>query len=529
MKELSIKNNEDFFNDILKNDRDLDNALNRICEHVENKDFYYRNAYATTKNFNITGNFKNKNLRRSYYVESNFNDCDITGVGLTDSIFKQTQFNSKALIDNANFESSYFFDCKFYSEKPYQFVGFSKSNFYNTVFNGIDFFNCKMSDILFQDSLFENCNFDNTSFDSSVFCNARFDNVSFKNLNLEYARFKNTHFNNTSLPFPTIPFIINGIVYLTSTSDKVFIKSAKHGKLTKDEYLELLPYLKTYYVKTQNYFPLANIFIADRDLENTYNAIENGITQSIFLNNYRQLKNYCILADECNLFDIHAKKTLMDIINDNFKICLKSNHSFYFPITQNFYDLQNTLLKSNNGSLIVSFRTNISNNDYYTLSEFYKVIDKLVSIVGLESNYSINFSFNSNAEIIATISSLDTAIIVALISAFTTLFIAGIKGIAHLPEVIERFLTIKQNFQLNNTKLINAQLDAKKKQLEIIELEKKAKNVPDTSKHLDNLIKHIQPVLNDCDNLKNAGAKIHDIKYASVNVDVEAIDDLLSS
>ena len=280
---------------------------------------------------------------------------------------------------------------------------------------------------------------------------------------------------------------------------------------------------------SQNYFPLANIFIADRDLENTYNAIENGITQSIFLNNYRQLKNYCILADECNLFDIHAKKTLMDIINDNFKICLKSNHSFYFPITQNFYDLQNTLLKSNNGSLIVSFRTNISNNDYYTLSEFYKVIDKLVSIVGLESNYSINFSFNSNAEIIATISSLDTAIIVALISAFTTLFIAGIKGIAHLPEVIERFLTIKQNFQLNNTKLINAQLDAKKKQLEIIELEKKAKNVPDTSKHLDNLIKHIPPVLNDCDNLKNAGAKIHDIKYASVNVDVEAIDDLLSS
>lgn len=529
MKNLSIIKNQDSFEAVLQDDNDFNNALNKICEHVENKDFYYRNAYAITKNLDISGDFKNKNLRRSYYLQSNFNDCDFTGVGLTDSIFKQTHFNSKALIDNANFESSYFFDCDFHSEKPYNYVGFSKSNFYNSVFYGIDFYHCKMSDILFQNSLFENCNFDNTTFDSSIFCNANFDNVTFKNLNLEYTQFNNTHFNNTALPFPTIPFIINGIAYLKTTSDKVFIKSAKYGKITKSQYLEMLPYLKTFYVKTENYFPLANIFIADKDIENSYNAIKNGVIQSIFLNNYRQLKNYCILADTCNLFDIHEKKSLIDIINENFQMCLKNNYLFYLPITQNIYDLQNTLLKSNSASLTVSFRTNIVNNNYCALSEFYKIIDKLVSVVGLESNYSINFSFNSNAEIIAIISSLDTSIIVALITAFTTIFLTGIKGVAHLPEVIEKFLTIRQNLALKQAELLNMQLDAKKKELEIANQINSSKKLPDANKQFDSLIENIKPVLEDCDKLKKSGVQVLDLKYTSVDVNIEEINDLLNS
>ena len=87
------------------------------------------------------------------------------------------------------------------------------------------------------------------------------DNVTFKNLNLEYTQFINVKINDTALPFPTIPFIINGINYLMHTKDKVFVKSAKADKITKDEYLNILPHLKIYYEKTHNYFPLANIYI----------------------------------------------------------------------------------------------------------------------------------------------------------------------------------------------------------------------------------------------------------------------------
>ena len=510
-----------------ENDLELALAVEHITEHVINKNFYYRKAYSVTKNPNIQESFENQNQRRSYYLESNFNNCNLKGTGFTDSIFKDSSFNN-CEIEHSNFESSYFFDCYFQNDKPYVSISFATSFICNSTFKDISFDRCRLSNIAFYNCTIEGCNFDNTSFDGAVFNHTVLDAVFFKNLNLEYTQFNNVHINNTALPFPTIPFIINGINYLRHTTDNVLVKSAKKGEITKEEYLDLLPYLKTYYEKTNHYFPLANIYIAENNVKKAFEAIQRGIYQAIILNNYRQLKYYCILVKSCGLFSIHQKKSLGKFISREFNNRLLENFGFYSPIVTHFTELNNILLGSDQAVLIVSFKTNITNDNYSILSLFYKTIDLLIGLVGIESNYSVNFTYNSEAEIITTINSLDPSVIVALITAFTTIFIAGIKGIANLPDVINKFASIKHRIQENKYKLEEEQLGNKKTRLEIAKIERELELNGVETKPFDQLIAGIEPVLMNCDELRNAGVCVNDINYNAINLNVDSLTNYTS-
>jgi len=513
-----------------KLDSKLEKSLEEITEHVVNKNFYYRNAYFSTKNPNIRESFVNENHRRSVYCDSNFYLADFTGTGFTDSLFRNTNFKN-CNFESCNFESCYMFECDFINETPYLWASFAKSYFYESNFKNVCFDRCRLSDTIFHNSTLEGCDFDNTSFDGTVFNNTILDNVSFKNLNLEYAQFNNIHINNTALPFPTIPFIVNGINYLMNTTDNVYIKSAKKGQISKDEYLELLPHFKFYYEKTSNFFALSNIYIAEGDVNNAYKSISNGIKLSIDLNNYKQLKNYCILIRSSSLFNIKHKKAFLEMISRLFNQKLLINYNFYNPMTQRFFELKNIILSSDSASLTVSFKTNIKNNDYKVLSSFYKTIDVLISTVGIESNYSVNFSYNSDAEIIAIINSIDTTIIVALITAFTTLLVSGIKGLSHLPDVIHKFLTIKAKIQNDKLSTENKKLQNKKLELEISKIEKETKKtqISSTTKGLDSLIDNIEPILTSCEELKNQGVHIENITYNSINVDVGTLTEYTSN
>lgn len=529
MDELTLFFSKGSIDEITDSDIEFKNALDRICENVVNKDFYYRNAYARTHNSNITDNYENKNLRRSFYVDSNFNGNNLKGVGFTDSIFNNTGFNNCQL-NNSNFKASYIFNCIFNRAKNSDYVGFSKSFIYQTRFKDLNLYRCRFTDVSMHDSIIENCCFDNTSFDGTIFDHTVLDNVKFKNLNLEYTQFNNIKINNTALPFPTIPFIINGITYLKNTNDNVFIKSTKKGTISKEEYLSIMPDFKIYYERTNNYFPLANIYISENDAINAFECISNGIKQAIFLNSYRQLKNYCILANACNLFDIHKKKSLLFLITNEINQRLSENFSFYSSITQHYYEMHNILINSNNSALIVTFSTNIKNNNYKSITLFYKTIDLIVSTVGVKSNYSINFTYNSLANIIATINSIDTAVMVALISAFTTLFVSGIKGIAHLPEVIEKFASIKYEIQSKKLDMINKQLSNYDKYLDTVKKEKELGiNSEKATQSLDCLIDNAEPILSSCERLNQEGTVVDDINFNPINAESENITDYINS
>ena len=508
--------------DYSKNDLELRLALEHITEHVVNKDFYYRTAYSATKNLDIQKDLKNQNQRRSYYLQSNFNNSCLIGTGFADSIFKETTFNN-CEIEHTSFESSYFFDCFFQNQKPYISTSFAQSFIYNSIFSNILFNRCRFSNISFHYTTIKDCSFDNTSFEGTAFNNTSLDHVFFKNLNLEYTRFNNVHINNTALPFPSMPFIINGISYFLNTTDDVSIKSAKKGRISREEYFELIPYLKTYYEKTNHYFPLANIYVAESNAAQAIESVQHGIYQAILLNNYKQLKYYCILVSSCELFNIHQKKAFAKLISKEFNKRLTENFNFYSPMANHLTELNNILFSNNQSSLIISFKTNISNNNYFAVQQFYRVLNLLIGTVGIESNYSVNFTYNSEAEIIATINSLDPSIVVALITACTTIFIAGIKGVANLPEVIKKFASVKYSLKKEKYESENKELENKKLQLEINNLKAELTSSNLKTEPLDQIIAEVKPILMSCDELKNAGVSVKDINYNALNLNTNSL------
>ena len=59
------------------------------------------------------------------------------------------------------------------------------------------------------------------------------------------------------------------------------------------EYLALLPYFEKYYFKTEDFFPLANIYLSQGELDKAKSAILKGILFSITNNDFRQIKYLC--------------------------------------------------------------------------------------------------------------------------------------------------------------------------------------------------------------------------------------------
>lgn len=513
-----------------KDDIEFKNALNRITEHVINKNFYYRNTYSVNKKDITNQDFANQNQRRSYYIDSHFTNCNFTGCGFTDSIFNGTHFYN-CEFDNSNFEACYMFGCYFKNNSPYKYASFAKTFMSDTIFSNIDFENCKLSDTVLYNTTITNCNFDNTSFDGAIFNDVTLDNVSFKNLNLEYTQFNKIQINDSALPFPTIPYIVNGINYLVNTTDDVYIKSAKNGRLTKEEYISLLPDLKIYYEKTQGYFPLANIYIAEKNTRRAFDSIKSGIMNAVFLNNYRQLKNFCFLVNSCDQFSMQQRKSLVNLLSKELNMRMLTNYEFYRPISEHFLELKNLLLCSNNISVIISFKTNIENYEYYKIALFYKTLDCIISAVGIKSNYNINFSYNSTAEIIATLNSLDTGVIVALITAFTTIFISGIKGLSQLPDVITKFASIKHNIEMNKLELEAQKLENTKTSLEITQLTHSIdmKKELDSKQYFDMLIENTEAILSNCEELNKSDIKIDNINYNSFNIDIATLNEYIKN
>ncbi len=529
--------NMDELSKAIESSNDIKVSLDKITEHVINKDFYYRSAYKISEGVILSEDYTNQNQRRSYYLDSLFKHSNLQGVGFSDSIFRNTQF-CFCNLDGSNFESCYIFDCKFSDILEYKFTSFAKSLIYNTVMENGSFQHCRLADATFLNSTFTNCNFDNTSFDGAIFENCIFDNISFKNLNLEYVQFHNIMTNDTVLPFPTIPFIINGLTYLLNTTDNVRIKSAKYGSISKEEYLNLLPYLTQYYEYSKNYFPLANIYIAVKDTNRVFETIKYGIYQSILLNNYRQLKNYCLLAQVCSLLSTEQKKELFNVISVETNKLYTQKGVFYSSITEHISHLRDILLIEDTCSVIISFKTNIQNDDYENLSLFYKFLNTILIILGIKSKYNINFTYNSQAEIVSTITSLDTAVIVALISAVTTLIISGIKGLSNLPEVIQKFASIKNNLNKEKQSLYKIKLENKKLELEIqslqlenqktqYEINKQIATADTTMKYIDKISDNVQPVLAICEKMKNAGVCIERINCNAVNIKQNTLTDFI--
>lgn len=374
-------------------DYEFSKAQENLMKNMKQKSFYREKQFVVFENETISSDFSGENLRRSYYKDSEIREANLTNVGFSGSIFISTDFYD-CVINNTKLDFCELDDCNFVNstDSELSYLNFTESTICNSQFKNLKMHAANFTNAIFENTTFKDCDWESLCLEGTVFKNTTLDNVKLQKLNFEFSYFDNVRMNNIRLPFPTIPYIFNGLRYLINTQDSIKISSAASdsGSISVDEYLNYIDDLIAFYTRTQNYFPLANILISQDKYDQAYAAILAGIKFSmIHIRNFRLVYYYSKLLQITEQFTPTQRANVYDLIIKH------SNLTNWRPL--DFYNfshyidrIRNTLLNENqNDFLIVTLNTNILCSEYSKISCLYQTIENIICLIEKEKNQKI--------------------------------------------------------------------------------------------------------------------------------------------
>ena len=377
-----------------------------LQSYVTNKDNYRTNQFKIINGIKIKQDYSSKNQRRSYYNDCVFENAVLNHGGFTGSVFLNCKFID-CHMNFCIFDSCIFENCEFIYNLSMEILGtsFCRSVFRNTSIGNCYLHACFFTDASFIDFKFFDCKIIDIIWENAIFRNSFFKSVKLDNLNFEFVQFHNTRFIDTIIPFATIPYIFNGLSYILSTDDNIKIESEdpnnKNKFITREEYITLIPHLIKFYTYTQNYFPLANIFISLQEYEKAFKTIKEGIPFVVRLREFRLLRYFSILM-QLNKFEFHQKKEIYDLINSEIAKCSLSteeyrNWSLYIAEIRD-----NLLNQKDKPYLTLELSTNIQTNEYEKLTKVIEVLESVIKFVIIDTHY-IEIRHNSPFEFFVSI------------------------------------------------------------------------------------------------------------------------------
>lgn len=384
---------------------DFDKAVEQLQAHVNSKRNYIGNQYLLSQGANLEVDWQSQNHRREYFSDCSFVHSNLDETGFTGGIFSETSF-SECNINFTNFNNCTFKTCSWKDDRDtfYTSTNFSQSIFLNCNLDRIWLHGGNLSDAKLVNTTLNRCRFRSTQFEGAIFDNTVLDHVRFGKLNLEFVHFHNVQCDTVTLPFPSIPYIFGGIDYLLNTNDRVRITSAtsSNNKISKEEYLCLLPTLTTYFAGTQSFFPLANILLAQGEMRRAKDAVLAGISQSLLLRNYGLLAHLCELISERSMF---SGRECIDLYTD---IWLSAKNqritqNDYFLLDNAMQKIQQTLLSFNQNKICFLLETNINSTDSNGLSILLSELEQFSIMVDCNAKNRIELRHCSPYEIFITI------------------------------------------------------------------------------------------------------------------------------
>lgn len=440
----------------------FDSAREILLSHVSNKANYREDQYKVFNGVTLSEkNFSTQNQRRSYFKECQFNNVKFSDSGFSGSKFYFCDFidceMNFAIMDSCEFKS-----CNFKYSTPKKILGasFCDSSFFDTAFFNCYFQSSSFTAAYFYKTTIINSQINGVIWENAIFESTTFENVLLDNLNFEFSHFKDVHFINTTLPFATIPFIFEGLEYLLTTTDSIKIETINlnhhDNTMSKEEYIQLLPLLITFYSNTNNYFPLANILIATNNRDKAFNVIRTGVQFCIKIRDFRLLSYFSKLMN-LHDFSIIQKKV---IYNEIMQLVAISDLNKYERnlFNKNINNIRDNLINQRIDSYInIDLNTNILSDEYNKLLTLIESINNLTDIFKSDSTFYLELRHNSPYDIFITFFSQNIPTIIEFIS----LALVAFKGYAYYKETILKL----KNLDLQNQKL---QLDIKEKECQNI-------------------------------------------------------------
>lgn len=257
-------------------------------EAIPGKTLYKENYSAKMLNHTIIEHVK--------FLECNFDEASVTG-----SIFRHCKFVNCSLYQ-ADFEFCEFYGCTFESNTPI-ISSFNESSFVETEFLQVHFHSCTFTGVFFQACLFNNVRITVSTMENSLFRQCNFYNMDLRLLNMDYIELDHPHMENVILPLDQIPFIFGALQYLKNTEDSVKISKGESGSMTPATFFKrIIPLLCTHFSKSEQFFPLANIYYSLDENEKGYKAVTDGLISFISLRDFRMLKHFCKLIAYTGVF-----------------------------------------------------------------------------------------------------------------------------------------------------------------------------------------------------------------------------------
>lgn len=396
--------------------------------------------YRIQNNIPLKENFTDKTLNHSIIsnckINSKFDNASVTG-----SIFKTCEFEGCS-INQTDFEFCSFYDSRF-TVSQRAIASFNNSNFINTTFEDIYFEFCTFTGALFQNCVFKNVKIENSTFENALFKNCSFYNVELFNANTDFIELDDPKMENVTLSLSQIPYMFGGLEYLFSTTDSVMAGSQNGGVVSTAEYKDhVIPLLIEFWEMNKSsdaeyYFPLANVYIANRDYNQAVTNLRLGLKDAVNQRDFRMIKFYCKLIARSQLFDSSALYNFYNLIK-RFGTC---NENSSLPDMQSFIrnigEIENVLFASyKKGKLFLRLGTNLSMAD---ADKIGMILGKIFSFSKMRRTVSPNqveMTLTENSPLMISLRiDGDAENIVLLLNAFF--------GIAELPESQAALLNIR--------------------------------------------------------------------------------------
>lgn len=397
---------------------ELKNAVDSLLIHCKNKSKFKIAPFIVAVNGSDHADYTGKSIKRSKFNQKSFEGSVFKNTAAAGSVFQSCKFE-KCLIANANFQECLFSNARFLNHLNDNAI--TNSNFNQSLFDG----GFSINEVEFQHSVFQKTAFINgtitdTKFYSStledtLFSHVIMNRVLFSDLNIDYAEFNDVQMNDVVLPFSQICFTYGILSYLLTTNDAVYITShqSPDGRMEKDEFLKLLDTLQIYYAGTYDFFPLANIYLAQGKYDLAQTAILSGILSASHEGNFRQIKYFSKLINKYEVFGFHERQKIYDYINSHISFPNLTEGDLYSYLSYK-YEIESFLLDNNKNGIAtaeISIFTNINHTDTKKLGVLLTTLEHIIELGKTEKEeHHITCRHNSDVEFLLKIQDIYDAL-----------------------------------------------------------------------------------------------------------------------
>lgn len=382
-------------------------------------------------------NFQGKILNHTIMEYVTLRGCNYNEACVTGSIFRNCKFINCSM-DRADFEFCEFYQCEFQIEKI-DGCSFNSSSFIDTSFDDTHFYYCTFTGTFFQRCLLNRVYIECSTLENALFKQCNFHHMDIRHLNMDYIDLEHPYMEEVVLPLSQISFIFGGPQYLKETTDTVFIAKGDHRRMTPATFFQnVVPLLCSHFTKTEQFFPLANLYFATGNYKEGICAVEKGIIASIAIRDFRMLKYFCKLAANSNTF---STSVLRDLYH-NYICRLYPQNSAEVDIpnyARHIMEIKALLLgKTKNPAFSLSLQTDIDQGEHHKLGKF---VDSLFAMAKCRSTFQrsdieIALSYHSPLTVTIHASGAEDEL-AALLSAYLSLTGMTSTEMLELPVVSE--------------------------------------------------------------------------------------------